>query len=122
MILNGREVKFFFSVAALTELQDFAKNKSQEQLIADANDNATALINQTIREMVVANRSAIMRENFESGKKISEFDFSNALTEEEIRFGCSPEEFTQLSEELGKARAEGMKRTVEVDDSKKKER
>lgn len=117
MNLNGREVKFRYSVGASLELKKRYAGKTAESLEAEYTDNTDAAIDDVIEMLIVLNKAAVMKENFDSGKPVSEFKFDDVLTRDEI-LNLTEEEFTALVAEMYAAKNGDSETTVEVHEKK----
>lgn len=117
MIVNGREIKFRYSVGASLELKKRYAGKTAESLEAEYTEDTDAAIDDVIEMLIVLNKAAVMKENFDSGKPVSEFKFDDVLTRDEI-LNLTDEEFTALVKEMYAAKKADSETTVELPEKK----
>lgn len=122
MYLHGREVKFRYSIGASLELKKtrFKDTVTEADLDEKYENDEEEALKDVVAMLLALNKAAVINEEFESGKPISEHDYSRRLTEEEI-YNCTEDEIEQLVAEMHKAKASDEETSVEVEEDKKKE-
>ena len=118
MFLNGREVKFRYTVGASVELKKHYDNATEASLAAAYEEDPESALEDMKFMMLTLNKAAVVKSEFESGKPLALHDYSSRLTSEEID-NLTESELNMLVAEMLAAKEKDGATTVETEIEKK---